>query len=155
MTFQVHPLPQAHFEGLSELSEEELGARNIKTYIAEEKPGYPCRVSLADADVGQTVFLLNFEHQPNDTPYRASHAIFVTSGARSRTPAPDTLPESISSRLLSVRAFDGEHTMVDAEVVEGRDAIPVIEQMLANQDVDYLQLHYARRGCFAAEIRRS
>ncbi|WP_289034850.1 DUF1203 domain-containing protein [uncultured Roseibium sp.] len=152
--FQIHPLPSTDFAFLSALSEEELAARHIKTYVADAKPGFPCRVSLEDAEVGETVFLLHFEHQPNDTPYRASHAIFVKADAVSSRPAVDTIPESIASRLLSVRAFDAEHAIVDAEVIEGRDVEGIIARMFDNPSIDYLHLHYARRGCFAAEVRR-
>ena len=155
MTFQVHPLPDTLFDDIAGLTVSERAERNIRTYVADTKPGFPCRVSLADAEVGETVFLLNFEHQPNDTPYRASHAIFVTSGARSEMPAPNTLPDSIASRLLSIRAFDAAHTIIDAEVAEGCEAEPVIEHMLASPDVAYIHLHYARRGCFAATVRRA
>ncbi|WP_346907359.1 DUF1203 domain-containing protein [uncultured Roseibium sp.] len=155
MHFQINPLPDSAFAYLSGLSEEDLAARQIRAYIADEKPGFPCRVSLADAEIGERVFLLHYEHQPNDTPYRASHAIFVKAGAVSRQPEPDTVPESIASRLLSVRAFDKAHAMIDADVIEGRDVPGLIARMFENPDVAYLHLHYARRGCFAAEVRRA
>jgi hypothetical protein len=155
MHFQIHPLPDSAFAYLSGLSEEDLAARRIRTYVADEKPGFPCRVSLADAEIGETVFLLHYEHQPNDTPYRASHAIFIKEGAVSRQPEPNTVPESIASRLLSVRAFDEAHAMIDADVIEGRDVTDLIARMFENPDVAYLHLHYARRGCFAAEVRRA
>ena len=45
-----------------------------------ESPGTPCRVTLADAEVGETVILINHTHLKADTPYRASHAIFVREG---------------------------------------------------------------------------
>ena len=155
MLFQIHPLPDSAFAYLSGLSEEDLAARHIRTCVADEKPGFPCRVSLADAEIGDKVFLLHYEHQPNDTPYRASHAIFVRAGAVSRQPEPDTVPESIAGRLLSVRAFDKAHAMIDAEVIEGRDVPGLISGMFENPDVAYLHLRYARRGCFAAEVRRA
>jgi hypothetical protein len=154
MAFQIHPLTGTDFSYLSSLSEEDLAARHIKTYVADSKPGFPCRVSLDDAEVGEKVFLLHYEHQPNDTPYRASHAIFVKEGAVPGQPAPDTVPESIASRLLSVRAFDSSHAMVDADIIEGREVDGLIARMFENAEVDYIHLHYARRGCFAAEVRR-
>ncbi|MEJ8475033.1 DUF1203 domain-containing protein [Roseibium algae] len=155
MAFQIQPLAGADFSYLSELSIEDLAAQHIKTYVAETKPGFPCRVSLADAEIGEKVFLLHYEHQPNDTPYRASHAIFVKAGAVSFKPEAGTIPESIASRLLSVRAFDASHAMIDAEVIEGREVEGIITRLFENSAVEYLHLHYARRGCFAAEVRRA
>jgi hypothetical protein len=153
MTFQIHPLPAADFTYLSELSADELATRNIQVHVSDG--AFPCRVSLADRPAGERVYLLHYEHQPNETPYRASHAIFVAENAREGRPDPDTLPASISSRLLSVRAFNEAHEIVDAEIVEGTEAAGFIENMLGNPSVDYIHLHYARRGCFAAEVRRA
>jgi hypothetical protein len=77
MSFQIHALPVETFKPLFGMSEQELARINAARIVVDEKPGYPCRVSLADAEVGETVILLNHEHQPAESPYRASHAIFV------------------------------------------------------------------------------
>ncbi len=151
--FQVHPLAAGEFSYLSGLSEAELVKRNIQVHVSDGR--YPCRVSLADAAAGERVFLLNYEHQPNESPYRSRHAIFVKEGAEESLPAPNTLPASISSRLLSIRAFNARHEIVDAEVVAGTEADTVISAFLENPAVDYIHLHYAGRGCFAAKVTRA
>jgi hypothetical protein len=151
--FQIHPLPAAEFRPLYGLSDDELAARTVEVHISDG--AFPCRVSLADAAEGTRVLLLNYEHQPGETPYRARHAIFVADGAEECRPEPGTVPASIATRLLSVRAFDRDHRMIDAEVVEGADAQRVIEAFFANPETDYLHLHYARRGCFAARVTRA
>jgi len=151
--FQIHPLPASEFTYLAGLSDAELAEKNIQVHISDG--GFPCRVSLADAAAGERVFLLNFEHQPNGTPYRASHAIFVKEGAEENHPEPDAIPASISSRLLSVRAFNARHEIVDAEVIEGTEVSDLIAMFFANPKVDYIHLHYARRGCFAAKVTRA
>lgn len=151
--FQVHPLPKDAFSHLYSLSDEELAARNVQVLVSDG--AFPCRVSLADAAEGERVFLLNFEHQPGDTPYRSRHAVFVKDGAKEDHPVQDTIPASIASRLLSVRAFDRNHEMIDADVIEGTDVQDLISSFFDNPKVDYLHLHYARRGCFAAKVTRS
>lgn len=153
MTFQIQPLPAEQFAFLSGLSDSELTARNIQVHISDG--GFPCRVSLADAAEGERVFLLHFEHQPNETPYRASHAIFVKDSAVEDHPEPDSVPESIASRLLSVRAFDAAHQMIDADVIEGTHVRDLIARFMDNPSTDYIHLHYARRGCFAAKVARA
>lgn len=150
--FQVHPLPATEFAYLNSLSEPELADRNVQVYISDG--AFPCRVSLADAPRGARVYLLNYEHQPGDTPYRSRHAIFVRQDAVESRPAPGVLPEAIACRLLSVRAFGPGDDMVDADVIEGAEAGGLISSFLANPQVAYLHLHFARRGCFAAKVTR-
>ncbi|MEO9777111.1 DUF1203 domain-containing protein [Roseibium sp.] len=150
--FQIHPLPAAEFAHLNGLSDPDLAARNVQVHISDG--AFPCRVSLADAAAGERVFLLNFEHQPGDTPYRSRHAIFVKEGAVETRPAPGAVPEAITCRLLSVRAFDKSDDMIDAEVVEGTDAGRQISTFFDNPQVAYIHLHFARRGCFAAKVTR-
>jgi len=58
-------------------------------------------------------------------------------------------------RLLSLRGFDLAGMLLDAEVVEGGVAAPMIDRMLANPAVAYLHAHYARPGCYAARIDRA
>ena len=153
MMFQVHPLPEGAFSHLFGLSDEELAARNVQVHISDGD--FPCRVSLADAAQGERMFLLNFEHQPGDSPYRSRHAVYVKDGAAEGHPAEGSIPASITSRLLSVRAFDATHDMIDADVIDGESVSGLIETFLANPKVDYLHLHYAKRGCFAAKVTRS
>jgi hypothetical protein len=66
----------------------------------------------------------------------------------------NALPPYLTLRPLSVRAYDAADEMVDAEVVEGAQAEPLIRQYLGRPDVAYLHVHFARRGCFACRIDR-
>ncbi|MBN9673056.1 DUF1203 domain-containing protein [Roseibium aggregatum] len=150
--FQIHPLPAGEFSYLNGLSDTELAARNIQVHVSDGK--YPCRVSLADAPEGERVFLLNFEHLPCETPYRSRHAIFVRERAQESHPEPGEVPAALSSRLLSVRAFNARHEMVDADVVDGMQVAGLVSRFFGNPDVDYIHLHYARRGCYAARVTR-
>ncbi|MEM9634610.1 MAG: DUF1203 domain-containing protein [Pseudomonadota bacterium] len=151
--FQIHPLCAADFNSLNGLSDDALAERNVQVHISDG--GFPCRVSLADAAEGERVFLLNFEHQPGDTPYRSRHAIFVKEGAVESHPEEGSIPASIASRLLSVRAFDADHEMIDADVIDGSEVSDLISTFFGNPKVDYIHLHYARRGCFAAKVTRA
>jgi hypothetical protein len=114
----------------------------------------PCRVSLEHAQPGEELLLLHFEHQPANTPYRASHAIYVRKIAAMAFEGIDIVPDVLESRLLSVRAFDAGHMMIDAEVCEGTQAAEMFERFLRNPQTSYLQVHNARRGCYAARVER-
>lgn len=122
--------------------------------IVDECPGFPCRISLEDAAVGESVLLLNYEHQPAASPYQSRHAIFVREGALQAKLQPDEVPEQLRRRLLSIRAFDIENMMIEADVVEGTDLERVVERMFANQSVSYLHVHNAKPGCYAVRVDR-
>lgn len=155
MSFVITGLPVEPFQPLFGLDEAALAARGVVRMTVDSQPGFPCRVTLEDAPPGETVLLLNFEHQPAATPYRSRHAIFVREGAGAPARFEDVVPPVMAGRLLSVRAFDAGDMMVDAEVVEGVELPPLIARMFANPAVVYLHAHAARRGCFIARVDRA
>ncbi|SDR30569.1 DUF1203 domain-containing protein [Pseudovibrio sp. Tun.PSC04-5.I4] len=154
MTFVITGLRSNEFEALNSLSEEDLAARHVITYVADEKPGFPCRVTLDDAEIGERVFPVNYMYQPNETPYKASHAVFVRENAVEAAPYVDEVPLSLSTRLLALRGLDANHLMVDADIAQGDDIKPLLQKFFENSEIDYIQMHYARRGCFAAVAHR-
>jgi hypothetical protein len=128
-----------------------LGARRV---VADD-PRMPCRVSMEHARLGEELLLLNFEHQPANTPYRATHAIYVRKAADKAYDAIDVVPEVLRSRLLAIRAFDSQDMMVDAEVCEGTEASGLFERFLADPQTSYLHVHNAKQGCYAARVERA
>ncbi|RZL98773.1 MAG: DUF1203 domain-containing protein [Sphingomonas sp.] len=155
MSFVIAGLDPAPFAPLFGLSDAALAERQIVRMIADAKPGFPCRVTLEDAEPGEAVLLLNHEHLPVATPYRSAHAIFVREGARQAARCVGVVPESLARRLLSVRAFDGAGMMTDADVIDGTELEPLIARLFADRAVAYLHVHNARRGCFAARVDRA
>jgi hypothetical protein len=154
MTFRISALPLAPFEPFFALDDAALLARGARRCVADATPGFPCRVSLKDAAPGERLVLLNFEHQPALSPYRASGPIFVRETARQAAPEIGEVPESLRLRLLSVRAYDVADLIAEAEVVEGSDLEPLVARFLDDDAIAYLHVHYARRGCYAARIDR-
>ena len=153
MTFRVIALDPEPFRPLFSLSDDELAARGVRRLRAE--PNWPCRVSLAEAAPGEPILLLNYEHQPAETPYRSRHAIFVTDREQAARPEPGVTPPALAARPLSVRAFDADHMMIDADLTPGAEAAELFERLLADPRASYLQAHYARRGCYAARVERA
>jgi hypothetical protein len=154
MSFQVSGLDYAQFAPLFSLNDAQLAERRIVRRMADKKPGFPCRVSLQDAEPGDVVLLLSYEHLAVASPYRSRHAIYVRENAERARPGVDEVPEVLRARLLSLRAFDGEGMMVEADVVPGQEAHAVIRQMLRSSQVQFLHAHNAKQGCFAARIDR-
>jgi hypothetical protein len=154
MDFRISPLPLAQFAPLFSMTDEELAARNIVRRIADRKPGFPCRVSLQDAEPGERVLLLNYEHQPASSPYRSCHAIYVRENAIEAKPDVNEVPLVLLSRLLSVRAFDDAGFMLRADVTPGAEVASMIASMLDDPSVAYIHLHNAKPGCYAARADR-
>lgn len=153
MTFRIVGLDPARYRRLHALPEEALRAEGARRVRVQAKHAAPCRISLDDAEVGETVLLLSHEHQPADTPYRQQGPIFVRE-TEARFDAVGAIPPALARRPLSLRGFDREHMMIEADLADGADAAALIERFFANPDVAYIQAHYARRGCFAALIDR-
>ncbi|WP_308924413.1 DUF1203 domain-containing protein [Janthinobacterium sp. J1-1] len=148
----LSPLPFQHLYGLPEAELKQLG---VIRYLVDAKPGFPDRITMEDAEPGQTVLLLNHVCQSADTPYRASHAIFIREGATQAYDAIDQVPDSLRIRLLSLRAYDDQGMMLDADVVEGMAIEAVIARLFDDPAVRYLHVHNARRGCYAGRIDRA
>jgi len=155
MSFQIHSLAAEDFADLFALSDAELAAKNACRQTVQSHPGTPCRVSMADAELGETVILLNFEHQPEASPFKASHAIFVRETAPQAHIAAGHVPEVLRSRVISLRLFDETHMMIDADIVQGDALAAAIKAAFENDQVAYAHLHYAKLGCFAASVTRS
>jgi Protein of unknown function (DUF1203) len=153
MSYVIEGLDPRQFASLFEQDDRALAARNIVVAYASDDD-YPCRVSLHGAAKGDRLLLINYRHQPADTPYSSAHAIYVASGSQEKAVFRDRVPPVMQSRLLSIRAFDSGDMMRDADVVEGRQADSMIRAMLASPDTAYLHIHFAKRGCFAAQVRR-
>jgi len=154
MPFQIGALSKSQFEHLLPMSVQELVQYGAIRQTVTKKPGFPCRVSLADAEIGEEVLLVHYEHQTAPTPFRASHAVFIRPGAPQARPAPNEVPELLRSRILSLRAFDRAGMMVHADLAEGQELEAAIERIFAIPEVDYLHLHYAKPGCYAARADR-
>lgn len=154
MPFRVSGLNPEPFRPLYGLADADLLARGARRYRVDQTPGFPDRIELRDLAIGETALLVNYTHQGADTPYRASHAIFVREGADEPCSLIDQIPEVMQRRMLSLRGFDAEHMMVDATLVDGRQAREMIERLLDNDSIAYIQAHYAQRGCYAARIER-
>ena len=154
MSFRITGLSPEPFRPLFSLPDEELTARGIKRYVADSKPGFPDRIELRDAEPGEAVLLVNYTHQPTNNPYRASHAIFVAERATQRYDRIDEVPQAMRIRTLSLRAYDVDDLIVDADLVDGSKVEDLIGRLFDNGKVTYIQAHYAKYGCYAGRIDR-
>ena len=155
MSFRIQGLPRADFAPLFVLSDEALAARGVIRMTVDAQPGFPCRVGLRDLEPGEAVLLLNFAHQPADTPYRSAHAIFVGEGSVEAELEADEVPEVMARRTLSIRSFDAAGMMLDAGLTDGREAAALITRLLQDARAETVHIHNAVRGCFAGYAVRA
>lgn len=154
MSFIIRALDHRKFEHLYGLSENALKDKGVVTYIADNTI-FPCRVTLEGAKPGERVFLLNYVHLDSDSPYRASHAIFVREGAKEKRLLINEIPDYITQAYISVRAFDQNDMIIAYNHLEGSKAKTCIEEMLTNNNVEYIHVHFAGPGCYFARVERA
>lgn len=155
MTYKISGLEPSQFAHLFGLADEELAAYGAVRMTADARPGFPCRVTLDDAEVGETLLLVNHVSHDGDNPYRASHAIFVSENATEAATYENEMPPALDRRILSLRAFDADGMMTNAALAQAGEADAVIRTLLADGAVDHIDAHNATRGCFAARIERA
>jgi hypothetical protein len=154
-TFQLSGLDPVRFQSFFAQSDEELKSQGVERRVATAQPGFPCRVSLQDAEVGDELLLLPYRHHDVGSPYQSLGPIFVRKGARKAIIPPGAIPEYLSRRLLSIRAYDERHMMVDAAVCQGIDVANHLDGFFGNLAVSYIHLHNAKQGCFLCLASRA
>lgn len=152
MGFRIQGLPAEKFSHLFTLSDEELAQAGAVRRVADGPR--PCRVSLTDAQAGDELILVNYEHHAVASPYRMRFAIYVRRGEETFD-AVNTVPEQLRKRMLAVRAFDGDAMMVGWELVDGNELEGAIERLFADSRAVYLHVHFAAPGCYAARVARA
>lgn len=155
MMFRISGLSADPFRYLYGLPDEALTEHGVIRYHVDEFPGFPDRIEMRDAKPGETVLLLNHVCQPANSPYKASHAIFVLENAEQTYSEIDVVPDVMCARVQSLRAFDSTGMMVDADIADGAEIIEqTIERFLGNPRVSYIHAHNAKPGCYSGRIDR-
>jgi hypothetical protein len=155
MSFRITGLSPAPFRHLFGLAADALARHGAIRYVADASSGYPDRIEVRDAAPGESVLLVNYTHQPADTPYHAKFAIFVREDAQAAYDRVDEVPQAMRRRTISLRGFDAEHMLVKAELADGKALAGPVEQLFADPRIAYIQAHYAAPGCYAARIDRA
>ena len=155
MSFRIRGLPAEEFRHLFAMTDAELAQHGAVRRIADDRqPGYPCRVSLTDSSPGDELILVNYEHLPVESPYRMRFAIFVREGDETYDKV-DEIPAQLRPRTLALRAFDAKGMMTGFQLIEGSELETAIEKQFRNRAAEYLHVHFAAPGCYAARVDRA
>lgn len=118
--------------------------------------GYgPCRVCLrrfdegAERRIGFTYDAFSdIEDQPLPGP------VFIHEDACERHPEADGFPEDLRQIPMTLDGYALTRRLVAREHVTNGTTEPVIERLLENPDIDYVQVHNREVGCFLFRIER-
>src|SRR5215470_11583851 len=78
-------------------------------------------------------------------------ALQSTFAARKRSTPLERCRNSFAN---AVRGFDAAGMMTGREIVEGADLEAAIARQFANVEAQYLHIHFAAAGCYAARVDR-
>ncbi len=154
MTFRIRGLSPEPFRHLYGLSDDALASHGARRVTADASHGFPDRIEMRDARVGETLLLVNHEHHAVATPYRSSYAIYVLEGSEKTYDRVDEIPEVLARRLISLRGFSADGTLLSADVINGTELRPAIATFFKNPAISYLHAHNAKAGCYAGRIDR-
>jgi hypothetical protein len=154
MAYRVHGLDPAPFEALFHMDDAALERRRA-VRVSADGPGYPCRVSLQEAAVGDALILVHHVSHDVETPFRTGHAIYVREGAQAAVAPADEVPEVIDRRQVSLRAFGADGMMKDGLVAAPGQSDAAIRQLFDRDDVAVIHAHTAAYGCYLARIERN
>jgi len=154
MAYRIKGIDPTPYRPLFGLSDDELAERGAVRMTVTD-PTFPCRVSLTDRALGETVLLVNHVSHDAANPYRATHAIFVTEADEDPAEYVDQVPPVFEKRVLSLRGFDADGMMADALLAQPGEADAGIRQLFANPEIETIHAHNATRGCFSARIERN
>jgi hypothetical protein len=155
LNFIIKALPYSEFSDLFNLNDSDLikiGAIRMKV---DSKPGFPCRVSLQDAEIGEEVILINYEHHKTSSPYRSNGPVFIRKNAITAILKINEIPDMLINRLLSLRAFDKNGMLKLSTVCEGRNLSGELISFFKYEDVSYIHIHNAKPGCYNCMAERA
>jgi Protein of unknown function (DUF1203) len=152
--FQVKALPYTQFAHLFSATEAELQNIGALKMIVNEHPGFPCRVSLQDASIGEEVILLPYQHHKTNSPYQATGPIFVRKNAIEATLPINKVPTMLLHRLLSLRCYNNKGIMIDATAIEGKIVSETLQALFTNKEIVYMHIHNAKPGCYNCVAER-
>lgn len=154
MTYRIRGLDPAPFQPFFTMDDAQLAAHRAIRQVAAASRGFPCRVSLRDADAGDELLLVHHVNHAVETPYRSAFAIYVRKDAVAAADYVDQTPPVFEGRPIALRGYSADGLLADARLALPGDADGAIRDLLGNAAIAYIDAHNAAHGCFAARIER-
>ena len=155
MTYAIRGIDPAPYAALFDATDAGRDMARATIVTVDSDRGYPCRVSLKDARIGERVLLAHHVSNDIDGPFRMAHAIYVREGAEPAKPAIDSVPEMIASRTVGLRAFDASGAMRRAQLAGPGETDGTIRELFSDPGIAFIHAHNAAYGCFLAAVERT
>ncbi len=155
MSFQIQALPSNIAAEWFQKSPEDWQRENARLVVANSSLGFPCRLSLQDAEVGEELLLFPYLHHDVATPYRSAGPIYVRRAAMQAQLEVDECPAVFKTRQLSLRAYSSKGYLTDARVCQGEETASAIHELFQVDKINQIHVHFAAPGCFACRIERA
>lgn len=155
MSYRIIGLDREPFAGLFEMDDAALAEQGAVRVTATADKGWPCRISLEDANAGEELILLNHVSHDVATPYRSAYAIYLRRAASQKAEYVDQTPPVFEGRPMAFRAFDREGMLRNAALALPGQADAKIRELFASQEIAYIHAHNAAHGCFSATVERA
>ena len=153
--FRVKAIPADVLERVRATGVDDLGNEMVTSVTTEA--GAPLRCCLREAGPGERIALIGYRPFGWDGAYAETGPVLIHADecpgyAEAGNSA---YPEGFRHRQQIFRAYSHDHTIVDAEIVEGADAEQAIAALLARPEVDFVHSRNVAYGCFMFAISRA
>lgn len=153
--FQIFALEANEFEDLLSMDHQQLKEQGAYWIEVDDKPKFPCRISLEDAEIGEMVLALSYTHHNKLSPYNSSGPIFIRKNVASTLLNINQTPKMLHHRKLSVRAYSAKAEIAGGALIDGNQLSQTLKDLFSKSEIDYIQIHHAINGCFFCTAKRA
>lgn len=152
MKIEFHPLPADTVATLRQSRRDAYGDP-IETAISAGH-GIPCRACLKITPKGQRYLILAHRPFEGQNPYTETGPIFLCESCAG-TSASSTLPEMLTSPNYIVRGYGADERIVygTGQVTPTKDIPTYATQLLARDDITFVDVRSAANNCFQCRIK--
>ncbi len=150
-SFRIIPLPTDVADAARKAAK--AGAPDHEMVIADSPRGFPCRHCLRWAEPGERLILFPFAAIAPGRPYSESGPIFVHADRCEPYPATHEYPAEFRQGR-AVRAYNADHDMIGAQLVDGEEPEAIIESFLEKPETAFVHVRSASHGCYTMQIGR-
>lgn len=145
--FIIRPITNGYQQFFS-MSRDELLQHGVELKKVTEKPGFPCRIGLEDAEIGEEVLLLSYVHHATSPSCVSSGPIYIKRGAIPAQLKAGEIPGFLLVRYLSLRCYNRKGDMIDAALCSGAELKQRLNLLFLDPEIIKIDIHNAKPGCF-------
>jgi uncharacterized protein DUF1203 len=153
--FKCIPIEPTAARVIRESETDTFGNSIRKSICADD--GKPCRECLGNGVAGDVMLLASYALPRPKGLYWTPSPIFVHEKACNRYEQVNHIPDTVRTRLVSLRSYDHDHQCVYdlGVVVEGHQAAEPLRRALADPRVAFVNIHTAKPGCLLCSVERA